>query len=132
MKIKGEKYGTASRNQYKISETVYAFRNENPYTFDDNYDVIIGPIADDRLFYVFDFYEDGFLTAEQTISIMNCMNYGEQYAIISDKGINHLKFVRDKELFGAERQHYKDLFLADGKEAINKTKQLINQYGRNK
>ena len=50
--------------------------------FDDGkYDIIIGPTADDKLFNVIDLFSDGFISSENAIKVINCMNYSNQLVI---------------------------------------------------
>ena len=111
-------------------EIVHTFRNGEIYEFDKNYDVIIGPIADDKLFATFELYELGVLSDKQTIEVMNCMNYGTQYVLKTENAVNNLNFVKCKELKGAERALFKQLLQDDIKMASQKTKEMIQKIQR--
>lgn len=104
---------------------------ELPKFNDKEYDVIIGPTADDKLFSTLDMFNDGLLSVDDTIKIVNCMNYTDQIAIKNQKAIdNALKYIGSKELTGQERQHYIELFRNDRNEANQKTQELIRKIKR--
>ena len=109
-------------------ETVFACRNGDVPNNIKGYDVIVGPIADDRLFYAFDYYSDGLITKEQTIRLMNCMDYGSQYALLTHKAIDALSAIEFKELFGGERAHYVEMYNSDRREAAKRTQKLLAEF----
>lgn len=109
----------------------YVIKNRNLEEFAEKgyeqYDVIIGPIADDRLFHTIELYEDGLISAENTISVMNCMEYGRQYVIKTDKAVNNLKYEGHKKIIGQEKEMYRKLYKDDRQEATRRTHQMIRK-----
>ncbi len=107
---------------------VLYYRNEaGELPFDDTqYDVIIGPTADDKLFNTIDMYNDGYLSEEQAIKMINCMNYSSQ--IVFKKQITldkHLDFMESKVIQGEEKQTMKEQFRADRKVANERSKEIL-------
>ena len=93
------------------------------------YDVLIGPTVDDKLFNTIDMYSDGLLSTEETIKILNCMNYSNQIVLKTQSAINsNLVFKESKILESAEKQHYVKQFFADREEANKKTWDLIRLF----
>ena len=98
---------------------------DTDYGFDDTkYDVIIGAIADDKLFDTVDDYAAGMLRANDAIKILNCMDYGTQVTLKTDKAIQALSFERSKELKGLEKQQLREQFAEDGIKARRLTREL--------
>ena len=108
-------------------DIVRTFRSGEEYTFKEEYDVIVGPIVDDKLLTTFEMYDMGLLDATQTIRVMNCMNYGLQTVFKTEKALDQLKFSNSKAYTGSERQHYKDMFLAEVKEDSAKAMAIIRK-----
>lgn len=92
-----------------------------------NCDVLVGPIADDKLFSLLELYEDGVVSADVAVEVMNCMNYGVQYAIKTEKAIQNLTHIGHVQILGKERDEYKRQFKEDAKEAGQRTKTLLRE-----
>ncbi len=56
------------------------------------YDIIFGPVVDDKLFSVIDFYERGYAAIEVIMQLIQCSDIGTQICIKTDKGINSLTY----------------------------------------
>ena len=103
------------------------FSNEKPFD-DNNYDVIIGPTADDKLFVALDYYIDGIMTTKEAIQIINCMKYSEQIVFKNDAAIQKgLVFTKYKKIYGSEKQRFVELMHNDRINASKKTKLLLQQ-----
>ena len=83
------------------------------YFDDSDYDVIIGPIADDNLFSTIDLYLDGFISATKAVKILNVMEYGEQIVLKTEKALSKLQFFSAKELSETEQRKYTKLYADD-------------------
>ena len=93
-----------------ISGNRTASPNKFDMYFDDSkYDVLVGPIADDNLFTTIDMYLDGFLSATKTVKIVNCMEYGNQIVIKSQKALQQLEFFSARELEKKEEKRFQKL-----------------------
>ena len=99
-------------------------RTNTPKSYKE-FDIIIGPIADDKLFDTINMYQDGLLSAENALKIMNCMDYGEQIVLKTDKALENITFLSYKELKGLEKQNYVDAFRQDTIEASRKTAEML-------
>ncbi len=99
----------------------------NPPKTYEEYDIITGPIADDKLFDTIVMYQDGLISAETAIKIMTCMDYGEQTVLKTEKAINQTYFQSYKELKGLEKQNYMDAFKQDTIIASQKAADLLRK-----
>ncbi|MCL2284031.1 MAG: DUF3990 domain-containing protein [Fibromonadales bacterium] len=64
----------------------------------EKYDLIIGPVANDRVFRVLDFYEAGVFTKERAIEELLPYKLSNQYAFFNKDLISNLKFVKYAEV----------------------------------
>ena len=74
-----------------------------------NFDVLCGATADDRLFPTIEQYEQGFLNEKWTIRILNCMKVGEQICLKTQKALEQLQFVESVELSKERVQELKEI-----------------------
>lgn len=84
-------------------------RQEVDAPFDDTqYDLIVGPTADDKLFTVVDLYNDGLITKAATLAALSSMAdiITTQVVIKTDKAISHLAFLGAEEITGERRDRY--------------------------
>ena len=96
--------------------------------FDDQaYDVIIGATADDKLFNIIDMYNDGFISTENAIKIMNCMNYSQQIVLKTDHAIKQLRFLESHPFYGLEKQQLQKSFANDRAEANKRTRDMLRE-----
>lgn len=93
----------------------------------DEYDVLIGATADDKLFDTVQQYLDGEISAETAIKYLNVAGFSEQVVLKTQKAINALTLVFSKEIKGAEKQHYRQISRQDREQALDKLNQLKKQ-----
>ncbi len=74
----------------------------------DQYDVIIGPTADDRMFDTLNMFLSNTITLEHCIQALNSMDLDIQYNIKSIKGINNLCYTKNIELDDIDKEYYYD------------------------
>lgn len=110
----------------------YVIANRNEEIDKNNkfskYDVLIGAIADDRLYNTIEMYESGFIPAFKAIEIMNCMGYGQQIVLKTEKAIGNLELLDFERIKGEKKQEFKELYKNERKESIARTEQLIKEY----
>ncbi len=63
-----------------------------------NYDVIIGPTADDKLYRTVQNFLDNVYSVDETLNILNCMKIDRQINLVSKKVLDNLKFLGVVEL----------------------------------
>lgn len=96
----------------------------------NNYDVLIGAIADDKLYNLIELYEDGLVSPDVATKILNCMNYGRQIVLKSEKAVNALSLTNYKELRKQEKEIYRKQYKEDRLVAARKTQELLREYNR--
>ncbi len=113
---------------YEWLQFVVANRNlgEIPVEY-SQYDVLIGAIADDKLFATIDLYEDGLISFENAVKVLNCMDYGEQYVLKSENALKNLEHVGHIKILGAEKDNYKRMYREDRVAASSRTHALIRE-----
>lgn len=109
----------------------YVVRNrneetDNPSVF-DQYDVLIGAIADDKLFHTIEMYEDGLISAKNAIEIMNCMDYGLQYVLKTEKAVKNLEYEGHIKITGKDKLQYKRQYQEDRIEATRRTHKMLKE-----
>lgn len=93
-------------------------------------DVIIGPTADDRMFFLFEMYNSGLVSKDNAIKILNVMNYSPQIVLKSEKAIKQLQFLQSKEIKGAEKNNYLLAFREDSANSVKRTNELLKRLNR--
>lgn len=116
-------------NEEWLDYVIYNRTHEGNKPFDDKqYDVIIGPTADDKLFATIDLYSDGIISKEQAIEVVNCMKYSNQVVFKNNIAIKKaLVFQEAKELKGMERQNLFNQMVEDRKMASRRANELMRQ-----
>lgn len=103
------------------------------YDFDiEDYDVIIGPTADDRLFSTLESYFTGNISAENAIKYLDIAGYSNQIALRSEKALEKLAYMEAKLLTADEKRYYKELAKKDRQEALCKMKQMTKKHSHKK
>ena len=93
----------------------------------ETYDVLIGPTADDRLFYTVQQYLDGELDAESLIRYLNAAGYATQVVLKTQKAVNALHFIAAKQLSESEKQIEKQMVKEIRIQARNKVNAMKRQ-----
>ena len=112
--------------QFKLDEEWLDFIVKNRKLIEnhkyDEYDVLIGPTADDRLYDTLQDYLDGYLTAEQTIRYLNVAGFSNQITLKSKKALDCLEFINMHKIEGAEKEELRKNVIRDRSEAIRRLK----------
>lgn len=96
----------------------------------DDYDVIIGPTADDRMFDTLSLFFSNSITLDHCLKALNSMNLDIQYNIKSSKGISSTSFSNYIELDDMEKDYYANE-VKEKKNIMNKKMIFIRQkYGK--
>ena len=61
--------------------------------FKHDYDIVIGPVADDRVYAQFSLFEGGLISKETLIRELKTYKLVDQYLFHTEKAIPHLKYV---------------------------------------
>ena len=91
-------------------------------------DVIIAPIADNRMFDLIDDFVNGNITDLQCIHALAVTNLGFQYVIKSNKALDKLELIKRMFLTTAEKFKYSELRLEESKVGLDKVKLARSEY----
>jgi len=68
------------------------------------YDIIIGDIANDRMFVVLDRFFAGLITDIALIDSLSALKLGKQYVALTEKACGQIKIIEEKTLTDVERE----------------------------
>lgn len=91
-------------------------------------DVIIAPIADNRMFQIIDSFIEGDITDEQCKHCLAATNLGYQYVFKTEKAIKQAMILERCYLCQSEREQYMNKRLGDTKISEDKIKIAKRQY----
>jgi len=94
------------------------------------FDVIVGSIADDRMFYVLDNFFLGNITDKALVMSLSALQLGQQYVAITQKGCNHAKVETEIEFSHLERVFLQDLSEANRVKGVNLANEICRDYRR--
>lgn len=100
----------------------------NAGTVYNDFDVLSGPTADDKLFTALSEYLEGAIPKELALKMVSSSQLNQQLCIKSQKGLENLKFRYSKTLRGRELQDYAEQFRYDSIEGSNRYKKLKQQF----
>lgn len=95
-----------------------------------NKDVIVGSIADDRMFYVIDNFFIGNITDTALVSSLSALELGKQYVTITQKGCNAVKIEREVELSHLERLFIKEIAESNRIKGVSIANEICKKYRR--
>lgn len=91
-------------------------------------DIIIAPIADNRMFDLISEFVDGVITNEQCEHALAATNLGNQYVIKSKTALEKLDFIKLFFLSSKEKEMYKNKRLENNNTNLNKVKVARIEY----
>ena len=94
------------------------------------YDVIVGSIANDRMFYVLDNFFQGIITDKALVMSLSALQLGEQYVATTEKACKHVKIETEIELSHLERFFLRDLSESNRVKGINLAVEICRDYRR--
>ena len=86
----------------------------------ENADIIIAPIADNKMFDLIDEFVSGMTTDLQCVKALSATNLGFQYIAKSEKAINQLKILSEMFLCEEEKKGYVNKRLDANKVGLDK------------
>ena len=96
----------------------------------DNKDMIVGSIADDRMFYVIDNFFLGNITDAALVNSLSALELGKQYVAITQKACDSVKIEYEVELSYLERQFLKDVAGENREKATSLANDICKNYRR--
>ena len=96
----------------------------------DGYDIIIGYIANDRMYTELSRFFNKTLTDVALINCLSALDLGKQYVAISEKACKHIKILKEEPLSNLELSLLKDMSAERRKEGIALAEQIEVKYRR--
>ena len=93
-------------------------------------DMIVGSIADDRMFYVIDNFFLGNITDAALVNSLSALELGKQYVAITQKACNAVKIECEVELSYLERQFLKDIAGENRANGVSLANEICKNYRR--
>lgn len=96
----------------------------------ENMDMIIGSIANDRMFYVIDNFFIGNITDTALIHSLSALQLGKQYVAISQKGCDAIRIEKEINLSYLERLFMKEVAEENRTKGISLANDICKNYRR--
>lgn len=96
----------------------------------EGYDVIVGYIADDRMYRVMKSFFEKEITDIALINSLSALDLGMQYVCKTKKACEQIEIIKEKELSNLELLILKDKSIIRREEGINKTENILLKYRR--
>ena len=71
----------------------FVMANRTKFDFTHNYDIVYGPVANDRVYLQFGLYEAGAISVETLIRELKTYKLVDQYLFHTDKALTALRFI---------------------------------------
>ena len=94
------------------------------------YDVIVGSIANDRMFYVLDNFFVGNITDKALVMSLSALQLGRQYVAITDKACKQAVVETEIEFSHLERVFLRDLSESNRVKGVNLANDICRDYRR--
>lgn len=115
-------------NRGKLNTRTVLYKKYSEMT--KGYDVIIGSIANDRMFYVLDNFFLGNITDKALVKSLSALQLGQQYVAVTEKACKQVTIEKEIELSYLERVYLRDLSEAERTKGINLANQICRDYRR--
>ena len=93
-------------------------------------DLIVGSIADDRMFYVIDNFFIGNITDTALVHSLSALELGRQYVAVTQKACDAIRVEREITLSHLERQFLKDLATENRSKGVSFANEICRNYRR--
>ena len=93
-------------------------------------DLVIGSIADDRMFYVIDEFFKGNMTDVALVSCLSALELGKQYVAITEKACDAIKVVEEIELSYLEKLFIREKAEQNRVRGLSLAKELAKKHRR--
>ncbi len=117
-------------NRGKMDEVRGTSLYEHYAAMANGYDVVVGSIADDRMFYVLDNFFLGNITDKALVMSLSALQPGKQYVAITEKACKHVKIEAEIELSQLERIFLRDLSESNRVKGVNLADEICRDYRR--
>lgn len=99
-------------------------------TMSKGYDVIVGYIANDRMYKVMKSFFENEITDVALFNSLSVLELGKQYVAITPKACKQIKILKEKVLSSLELGILKERSYINREEGINSTEEILKKYRR--
>ena len=117
-------------NRGKMDEVRGTSLYEHYAAMSNGYDVVVGSIANDRMFYVLDNFFLGNITDKALVMSLSALQLGKQYVAITEKACKQVKIEVEVELSQLERVFLRDLSESNRVKGVNLANEICRDYRR--
>lgn len=117
-------------NRGKMDEVRGSSLYEHYAAMSNGYDVVVGSIANDRMFYVLDNFFLGNITDKALVMSLSALQLGKQYVAITEKACKQVKIEAEVELSQLERVFLRDLSESNRVKGVNLANEICRDYRR--
>jgi transcriptional regulator with XRE-family HTH domain len=117
-------------NRGKMDEVRGTSLYEHYAAMSNGYDVVVGSIANDRMFYVLDNFFLGNITDKALVMSLSALQLGKQYVAITEKACKQVKIEAEVELSQLERVFLRDLSESNRVKGVNLANEICREYRR--
>ena len=117
-------------NRGKMDEVRGTSLYEHYAAMSNGYDVVVGSIANDRMFYVLDNFFLGNITDKALVMSLSALQVGKQYVTITEKACKQVKIEAEVELSQLERVFLRDLSESNRVKGVNLANEICRDYRR--
>jgi len=117
-------------NRGKMDEVRGTSLYEHYAAMSNGYDVVVGSIANDRMFYVLDNFFLGNITDKALVMSLSALQLGKQYVAITEKACKQVKIEAEVELSQLERVFLRDLSESNRVKGVNLANKICRDYRR--
>ena len=96
----------------------------------DDKDLVIGSIANDRMFYVIDNFFIGNVTDAALVGSLSALQLGKQYVAVTQKGCNAVRIEAEVEISHLERLFMKEVAEANRAKGVSLANDICKNYRR--
>ena len=96
----------------------------------ENKDIVIGSIANDRMFYVIDNFFIGNITDAALVGCLSALKFGKQYVAVTQKGCDAVRVEAEIELSYLERLFIQEVAEANRAKGVSLANSICRNYRR--
>ena len=93
-------------------------------------DLVIGSIANDRMFFVIDNFFQGAITDVALVNSLSVLELGKQYVVVTEKGCEHVRIAAEIPLSHLERLCMKEIAVSNRDRGVSRANDICKNYRR--
>ena len=102
--LRVKRFGSRREDLLEWAMYVAGNRGFSSYSVQEDYDVVIGLIADDAMMQVMNEFFDNNITDKVFIDALKCVNFGNQYVCKTGLACSHVSILEQRKLSDKERK----------------------------